>query len=459
MGRLTRLIRPVGAAFLVASMLAAGAFTPAVTRAADQPDIRFGEPTATSNFGSGIDFGQPLTAGQDVARAELLLTVANARGPEVVSVEAPGARPSRLGYRLATSDRGLLPNTPIRARWRVFTTEQPSVAAVGPEIRVVYADDRFDWQTVSGDLVRLHWYKGDPAFGRRALNLGEQAVADTSKLLGVKETDPVDVFVYADQEAFADALGPGTRERSIGGQAHAEIRTLFALITPQEIDDAWVGIVVPHELVHLVFDTAVHNPYHFPPRWLNEGLAVYQSQGYDPPDRAAVAGAARAGTLLPLEALIGQFPSADDRFALAYAESVSSVDYLIRRFGQAALVKLIRSYQGGLTDDEAFQEALGIDVAGFEAAWLADLRAKPPTAFGPQPAPAGPVPADWGPAPAADGQGGDATAAPESPGAPRPVGGPSPDLVWTIPIALALIIVGIVFVARRRRPPTEIDQL
>jgi hypothetical protein len=32
---------------------------------------------------------------------------------------------------------------------------------------------------------------------------------------------------------------------------------LFALIGPNAIDDAWVSIVVPHELTHLVFDTAV----------------------------------------------------------------------------------------------------------------------------------------------------------------------------------------------------------
>ena len=93
------------------------------------------------------------------------------------------------------------------------------------------------------------------------------------------ETEPIDFFIYADQDAFYDALGPGTRE-NVGGQAHADIRTLFALITPSEIDDAWVEIVVPHELTHLVFDTAVDNPYHFPPRWLNEGLAVYLSEGY-----------------------------------------------------------------------------------------------------------------------------------------------------------------------------------
>ena len=45
------------------------------------------------------------------------------------------------------------------------------------------------------------------------------------------EDEPVDFFIYADQDAFYDALGPGTRE-NVGGQANAEIRTLFALIAP-----------------------------------------------------------------------------------------------------------------------------------------------------------------------------------------------------------------------------------
>ena len=51
-------------------------------------------------------------------------------------------------------------------------------------------------------------------FGQHALEIGERAVAETSELLGVTETDPIDFFVYADQSAFYDALGPGTlRER------------------------------------------------------------------------------------------------------------------------------------------------------------------------------------------------------------------------------------------------------
>ena len=63
---------------------------------------------------------------------------------------------------------------------------------------------------------------------------------------------------------------------------------MFALITPAEINDDWVEVVVPHELTHLVFDTATKNPYHEPPHWLNEGVAVYLSEGYSPSDRALV---------------------------------------------------------------------------------------------------------------------------------------------------------------------------
>jgi len=40
---------------------------------------------------------------------------------------------------------------------------------------------------------------------------------------------------------------------------------------------------------------------------------------------------------MPLTALDGQFPTTADRFSLAYAESVSALDYLIRTYGQAAL--------------------------------------------------------------------------------------------------------------------------
>ena len=327
----------------------------------------------------------------------------------------------------------------------------------GPEARIVYDDDRFDWQTVSGDIVRVHWYEGSQAFAERALRIGEDAVRETADLLGVTEDEPVDFFIYADQAAFYAALGPGTRE-NVGGQANADIRTLFALISPSEIDDAWVGVVIPHELVHLVFDTAVQNPYHFPPRWLNEGLATYLSQGYDPGDRTTVERAARDGTIIPLDGLGGQFPTTFEGFFLAYAESVSAVDFLIRTHGEEALLALINSYADGRTDDEAFQAAIGQDVAAFDAAWLADVGAEPPTRLGPQPAPPGPQPAAWSDGGAVPPPG--ATLAPGSTAGPVTAPTTDPDgvsgsalpVVLAVAGALLLLCVGLVLVRRRRGP-------
>ncbi|HSV92182.1 MAG TPA: peptidase MA family metallohydrolase, partial [Desulfobacterales bacterium] len=214
------------------------------------------------------------------------------------------------------------------------------------------------------------------------------------EFLGVTETEPIDFFVYPDEESFYDALGPGTRE-NVGGQAHSDTRTMFALIRPGDVTDPWVEIVIPHELTHLVFDTAVRNPFHFPPRWLNEGVAVYLSEGYTPSTRSAVEAAAGDGRLMPLRALGGQFPTTLERFSLAYALSVSAVDFLVRDRGPEALVDLVRIYADGVTDDEAFTAALGTDLAGFESSWLADLGAEHPTRHGPRPAPAGPLPPGW----------------------------------------------------------------
>ncbi len=401
-------------ALLAALGMALGLAAPGVRAA----DISFDTPTATAVYGTGVTFVQPVTVGGTIRRTELLITFPTALGPLVHEIPAPsgsGALTLRGGLSDAT-DGHLVPNTPLVARWRI--TLATGDAVEGPSVTVRYADTRFAWRTLTGTLVRLHWYEGSDAFARRALAVGEKGVQQAADLLGVTETDPIDFFVYAAQAPFYDALGPGTRE-NVGGEAHADIRTLFALIEPSAVNDPWVDVVIPHELTHLVFDTAVHNPYHLPPRWLNEGLAVYLSEGYTTTWRAAVEGAI-GGTLLSLAALDGQFPTTADGFLLAYGESVSAVDYFVRTYGKARLVSLIRSYGAGRTDDEAFKAAIDLDVPGFEAAWLAALGATAPHRYGPQPAPTGPVPPGWS---------GAVASIPPDTASPPPASGPaSPDV-------------------------------
>jgi len=149
---------------------------------------------------------------------------------------------------------------------------------------------------------------------------------------------------------------------------------------------------------------------------------VYVSQGYDSDSRAAIQQAVADRSLMPLSALVGQFPTSADRFSLAYDEAVSAIDFMVRHYGQDGVVRLIRSYAEGLTDDQAFQAGIGVDTAGFEAAWLADLGAPAPSPFGPQPAPAGPIPPGWG----AGGGGGSSAGGPAASAAPAGDGQATP---------------------------------
>ncbi len=413
--------RPRAAGVVAALAIAFAAVGPAATSVgAATPD--FGRPTIDGSFGAEIVATQPVTL--DVAPDLVEVLVTTSDGPPLVAEAAsPGAGSTTLRYSVGGGDGHILPNTPVSVRWRITAD---GVTTLSPVARTVVDDERFDWQTLRGDVVRVHWYEGGRAFGERALAIGERAVEETARRFGVTEKDPVDFFIYADNEAFYDALGPGTRE-NVGGQANADIRTLFAHIGPGSIDDPWVENVVPHELIHLVFDTAVKNPYHFPPRWLNEGLAVYLSVGYEASDRSAVEAAAKATDLIPLDGLAGQFPTSASRFGLAYAESASAVDFLIRTHGEDTMVSLVRSYAEGRTDDEAFEEAIGMDVAAFNDAWLADLGAKEPVKHGPQPPPAGPIPDGWD----------DASPAPGDVGTPRPIASQPPSSSRTAPLETA----------------------
>ncbi|HXR26684.1 MAG TPA: peptidase MA family metallohydrolase, partial [Candidatus Baltobacteraceae bacterium] len=400
----------------MALVLAGGVAGP--VHAAD--GVAIAAPTASGTLGGSITYSDTFQADSAPLGVELLLTEPGLYGPLVTDADVV---PAAGGYRAEVVDSShVIPNTTMGFRFRVRTA---GGTTLGPSATFTLQDTRYTWQTISGVHVRLHWYSGDQAFAQKALAVGDDAVTRVSALLGVQETQPIDFFVYASADGLDGALGPGTSE-FVAGRAVPEIRTLFAEIDPDQIDSSWVEQVIPHELTHLVFDTATRNPYHEPPLWLNEGLAVYESVGYGSDDQARVHDAVASGSLLPLTGLTGSFPTRQQLFYLSYAEAVSAVDFFVRTYGQAHLVQLIRSYAQGVTDDQAFQAAAGVDVAGFQAAWLSDLKASLPAAFGPRQPAAGPVPPGWNEGSAAGASALPTTAVAQAPGGAAAAAGGDP---------------------------------
>ena len=345
--------------------------------------IVFGTPSATSKFGVNIVFQQPYS-GATVKSASVLVQQPGDVGPTVLALTSIGA--ANLVYTMDTSTGGFYPNTPITARFEVVLTDGSVVD--GPEIDITYADDRYSWHTKVGKIVRLHYIQASDSFASQMLAWGETGVQKASSFFGVDESKPIDFFVYPSEAIFQQGL---SQAGTIGGVTLSSFRTCFAAVAP---DDSYGRSVIPHELTHVVFADASDSPYHNPPRWLNEGLAVYLADGFDASDRQLVKQAVKNGTLKSLLAYTDYFPLDASRIYLAYAESVSAIDFMIRKYGQPAVAKLVRAYANGVTDDEAFKAGIGVDTATFTSAWMVD-NGVTPTTYGPQPAPTGPLPPGW----------------------------------------------------------------
>jgi hypothetical protein len=454
--------RTILATAVAMAVVAASLAGAASARATEPPTFQPG--TLTSSFPEPVSWRFTFSTAADPTRVEVLTRLGNSGTAFVSVVSAPELTRQSDGTWLVSGrdDGAVTPNTPYRARLRVTTADG---TFLGPEATVLVSDDRFKWQTSESSRLRAHWYTGSAAFGARILDVGEKGVEKAEDFLGIHLPGKVDVFIYADEAAFRDAIGAGHPENT-AGVPFPDISTLFALIRPEQVESSFVADVVPHELTHLVIHAGL-GPDVDMPLWLDEGFAVYLSVGYTAGYRDLVRRAIADGTLLPLDGLSGDFPTdaAGDRSIAAYGEGVSAVDFMARTYGQAKIAAMM-DVLGSQGADPAFRQAFGTDTAGVGAAWLDDLGAKAPKAYGPRPAPAGPVPPDWaGPPPAAGllpAASPPASAPPSS--APTPGPGsvvPPPASSGASPVAVAVLIatgllaavaVAGAMLARRRRP-------
>jgi hypothetical protein len=427
-----RVLQAVAAASLVVLV--------ALPRVALAADPTFGQPSATAVLGQPVTITSAIT-GRSIASVDVVVHLTgnspqagkNAAIILAAQQTSTGTWQAQQPIDIASSaDCACLaagnssPNTHFDFQFRVHSADGST--SLGPVGQAVVDDNRFNWQTLSDRLVVVHWYSGDQAFAQNAANVANGAIDNASKLLGVTLDKPVDLYVYDTEEALRSAISPN--RENIAGEAHPDIDTMYVNISPNDPGN-FPDTVIKHELTHLVFHRAVDNPYNGVPRWLDEGVAVYLSEGYTDYWKGFVGGAVANKSLIPLKGLAGLFPSVQSEFYLAYGEAVASVDYFIRTYGDQTFWSLVKSYGTGVSDDDAFKAATGSDVEAFNKGWFESLGLEPQNPVGPQEGAPGPLPPSW-----TGGTGGAPSAAPSTtgPGATGP-GATRPAAETTRPLA------------------------
>ena len=131
--------------------------------------------------------------------------------------------------------------------------------------------------------------------------------------------------------------------------------------------------VLTHELVHVI--TLQQTEFNIP-HWYTEALAV-ESEGFPRPQEwnRMLLERVPSRKLLNLDTINLGFirPKEPDDRQMAYCQAQLYARYMLKRFGNDALIKMLMAYRRGLTTDRAIADCFHVEKADFEKGYLSYL--------------------------------------------------------------------------------------
>ena len=137
------------------------------------------------------------------------------------------------------------------------------------------------------------------------------------------------------------------------------------------------GSTVWHELAHTF---TLGSTDHRIPRWLSEGLSVYEEHrarsgwGFDVTPEFL--DAFRKGRLVPVSRMNDGFmhPAYPHQVMFSYYQASLVCDLIARDYGEGAIYQMLQAYKAGKPTDEVFRSVLKTDLAAFDKKFDAYMR-------------------------------------------------------------------------------------
>jgi len=265
------------------------------------------------------------------------------------------------------------PGANIWWQWRVTDSHGGEQLVGRQEIR--WLDSVHAWRETSTDSITAHWYEGELDYGEDMLASAVGSIQQIDELIDLKPDGMIHLYLYGSYEDLQDAV---LYEAGwTGGVSYGE-HNIIILGIPSG-DEEWGKTAIAHELMHNVVDRFTFSCLVRIPSWIQEGLAMVSEGGPGEDGMAVLQRAIDRNTIFPLRSLGGGFPEDSDQARLAYYQSYSVVDFLIRKGDAPRVRSLLASMGDGTTADDALRDLYGFNVDGLDAAWRESVGAEPLT--------------------------------------------------------------------------------
>jgi hypothetical protein len=235
--------------------------------------------------------------------------------------------------------------------------------------KVSYRDH--DWQVLRTEHFDLHFYPAEEELARRVAELAEEDFAELALRFDHVVRWRVPLIIYADTISFQQ-----TNVISVmlpDGVAGFTEYTKGRVVMPNTGDLASFAITLKHELVHVFTYDVIRNSvggrgiasYASPPLWFMEGTAEFFSQGAETAEQRLylrdLVLEERLMTLPQLQGIGSSF--------IAYREGQSAVAYIAERFGEDALIALMRNCYTDELFSTVIKDTLDITLTELDADW------------------------------------------------------------------------------------------
>ena len=125
-----------------------------------------------------------------------------------------------------------------------------------------------------------------------------------------------------------------------------------------------------HELCHILLGEHLKMVI---PRWLNEGIAQWASEGITEiirPDHNILQKAAFAGTLIPFYRLEQSFPMESNAFVLAYEQSQSFIVHLVQQYSKQSFLQMLELMKSKHSLHDSMRSIYGKSLNQLEHEWV-----------------------------------------------------------------------------------------